>query len=74
MGFNEGSLKFYGATVAVLVFLDEAFVPERLPDIGLFAAYLLLGAEFAAEKVKQIGKAFDEIIRLESHKSKGTGE
>ena len=51
------------------------------PSGALLGGYLArwerektLGAEFAAEKVKQIGKAFDEIIRLESHKSKGTGE
>ncbi len=42
---NEGSLDFYGAPAVALLFLDEAFPSERMTDIGLLAAYLVLAAE-----------------------------
>jgi nitroreductase len=42
---NEGSLDFYGAPVAMLMFLDEVFPADRMTDIGVFTAYLLLSAE-----------------------------
>jgi nitroreductase len=62
---NEGSLQFYGATVAILMFLDEAFFPERLPDIGMFAAYLLLGAEARGVGSCPIGlvRAYEEEVK-----------
>ncbi len=42
---NKGSLNFYGAPAAVLLFLDSVFLPDRLIDMGAFVAYLLLAAE-----------------------------
>ncbi len=41
---NEGSLNFYGAPVALLIFLDDAFPAERMVDIGTFTAYLVMSA------------------------------
>jgi len=41
---NEGSLNFYGAPVVALIFLDNAFPPERAVDIGSFMAYLVIAA------------------------------
>ncbi len=41
---NEGSLNFYGAPAAALVFLDEIHPSERCLDIGIFLAYLLMAA------------------------------
>lgn len=41
---NEGSLDFYGAPAVALLFLDESFAPDRMVDIGTFAAYLVLAA------------------------------
>jgi nitroreductase len=41
---NEGSLDFYGAPAAALIFIDESFVPDRMTDAGLFAGYLMLAA------------------------------
>lgn len=41
---NEGSLEFYGAPAVALLFIDDAFPPERLADIGSFMAYLVLTA------------------------------
>jgi nitroreductase len=41
---NEGSLNFYGAPAVALIFLDEAFPPERAIDVGSFTAYLVLAA------------------------------
>jgi nitroreductase len=41
---NEGSLNFYGAPVAALMFLDERFPPERMADIGILVGYLVLAA------------------------------
>jgi nitroreductase len=42
---NEGSLNFYGAPAAALIFLDELQPPDRILDIGVFLAYLLLAAK-----------------------------
>jgi len=41
---NEGSLEFYGAPAACLIFIDESFPEERMTDIGSFVAYLVLSA------------------------------
>ncbi len=41
---NEGSLDFYGAPAAALLFIDDSFPPERLVDIGSFMAYLVMAA------------------------------
>lgn len=42
---NEGSLNFYGAPAVALLFIDEAFPPERTADVGALLAYLVLAAE-----------------------------
>jgi len=41
---NEGSCNFYGAPVAVIMCIDDIFPPDRLVDIGIITAYILLGA------------------------------
>jgi len=41
---NEGSCKFYGAPVAIILCLDNAFSKARLVDMGIVLAYLLLAA------------------------------
>jgi len=41
---NEGSLNFYGAPAVALIFLDEAFLPDRMTDVGAFVGYLVLAA------------------------------
>ncbi len=41
---NEGSCKFYGAPVALLLCLDDSFPNERLVDIGITLGYLVLTA------------------------------
>lgn len=41
---NEGSLDFYAAPAVSLVFLDDSFPPDRMADVGLFTAFLLLAA------------------------------
>jgi nitroreductase len=41
---NEGSLDFYSAPAVALFFLDEAFLPDRMTDIGVFVGYLVLSA------------------------------
>jgi len=39
---NEGSCRFYGAPVAILICLDDSFPKSRLVDIGLVLGYILL--------------------------------
>ncbi len=41
---NEGSLNFYGAPAAALIFIDDSFPKDRLVDIGSFMAYLVISA------------------------------
>ena len=41
---NEGSCDFYGATVAIIICLDNAFSKARLVDIGAALGYLVLAA------------------------------
>ena len=41
---NEGSCNFYGAPVAILVFVDDSFSKAALVDAGITLAYLLLAA------------------------------
>lgn len=41
---NEGSLDFYGAPAVILLFLDGSFPPDRMIDIGSFAAFTVLAA------------------------------
>lgn len=44
---NEGSCRFYGAPVAIIACIDDAFSKARLVDIGLCLGYLLLAAQDA---------------------------
>ena len=39
---NEGSCNFYGAPVAIILCLDNAFSKARLVDIGIVLGYLIL--------------------------------
>jgi nitroreductase len=41
---NEGSCRFYGAPVVVLICLDDSFSKARLVDIGAVLGYLVLAA------------------------------
>jgi nitroreductase len=41
---NEGSCNFYGAPVAAIICIDNAFSKARLVDIGILLGYLLLAA------------------------------
>jgi nitroreductase len=41
---NEGSCDFYGAPVAIIICLDNAFSKARLVDIGAALGYLVLSA------------------------------
>jgi nitroreductase len=41
---NEGSCNFYGAPVALLIFLDDSFSKGSYVDIGIVLAYFLLAA------------------------------
>jgi nitroreductase len=39
---NEGSCRFYGAPVAIILCLDDAFSKARLVDIGIALGYFIL--------------------------------
>src|SRR4030043_436907 len=41
---HEGSCRFYGAPVAIIICLDDAFSQARMVDIGIALGYLLLSA------------------------------
>jgi len=41
---NEGSCNFYGAPVAIIICLDDAFSKARFVDIGATLGYLVLAA------------------------------
>lgn len=41
---NEGSCNFYGASVAILLCLDDSFPDARMVDIGIALGYLALAA------------------------------
>jgi nitroreductase len=41
---NEGSCRFYGAPVAIILCLDDAFSKARLVDIGIALGYFILTA------------------------------
>ena len=62
---NEGSLNFYGAYAVVLIFIDDAFPPERMVDVGTFAAYLVLAAEACGLATCPIGlvTSYEEEIK-----------
>jgi nitroreductase len=62
---NEGSLNFYGAPAAALIFLDEACPHERMADIGAFMAYLLLASAGRGVASCPIGlvKSYEDDIK-----------
>ncbi len=39
---NEGSCNFYGAPVAILIFIDDSLPKDRLIDIGVVLGYIIL--------------------------------
>jgi nitroreductase len=41
---NEGSCRFYGAPVAIIICLDDSFSKARYVDIGVVLGYFLLVA------------------------------
>lgn len=41
---NEGSLNFYGAPTAILIFIDSVFSQRRYVDCGIALGYLLLAS------------------------------
>lgn len=41
---NEGSCRFYGAPVAIIICIDDSFSKTHLVDIGVALGYLLLSA------------------------------
>jgi len=41
---NEGSCRFYGAPVAIIICLDDSFSKARMVDIGAALGYLILSA------------------------------
>lgn len=62
---NEGSLDFYGAPAVALIFLDEAFPPEGMTDIGSFVAYLVMAAAGHGLASCPIGlvKAYEDDVK-----------
>jgi nitroreductase len=41
---NEGSCNFYGAPVAIIFTIDQAFSKSRLVDVGIAVGYMVLAA------------------------------
>ncbi len=72
---NEGSCNFYGAPVAILIFIDDSFPKERLIDIGIVLGYLLLSAHEYGLGTCPIGliTAFEdevkELLNISSNKN-----
>jgi nitroreductase len=62
---NEGSCSFYGAPVAIIVCIDNAFSKARLVDIGLCLAYLLLAAHDVGLWTCPVGliSAYEEEVK-----------
>ncbi|HEY3278405.1 MAG TPA: nitroreductase [Syntrophorhabdaceae bacterium] len=62
---NEGSCNFYGAPVALILCLDNAFSKARLVDIGIVLGYLTLIAFEAGLGTCPIGliSAYEDEIR-----------
>jgi nitroreductase len=61
---NEGSCNFYGAPVAIILCLDNAFSKARLVDIGIVLGYLTLisfGAGLGTCPIGLISAYEDEI-------------
>ncbi len=62
---GEGSCRFYGAPVAILICMDEAFSKERYLCIGAFLGYLVLSAHDLGLATCPVGliSAYEEDIR-----------
>lgn len=62
---NEGSCNFYGAPVAILICLDDAFPKARFVDIGVILGYFLLIAHEFGLGTCPIGliTAFEDEIK-----------
>lgn len=62
---DEGSCNFYGAPVAVILCLDDAFSKTALVDIGIFLGYFVLAAHNAGLETCPIGliTAYGEEIK-----------
>jgi nitroreductase len=62
---NEGSCNFYGAPVAIIACIDDAFSKARLVDIGLCLGYLLLAAHNAGLWTCPVGliSAYEEEVK-----------
>jgi nitroreductase len=62
---NEGSCNFYGAPVAVILSIDQAFSKSRLVDMGIAVGYMVLAAHNMGLGTCPIGliSAFDDEIR-----------
>ena len=62
---NEGSCNFYGAPVAIIVSIDQAFSKSRLVDVGIAVGYMVLAAHNMGLGTCPIGliSAFDDEIR-----------
>ena len=62
---NEGSCNFYGAPVAIILTIDQAFSKSRLVDVGIAVGYMVLAAHNMGLGTCPIGlvSAFDDEIR-----------
>ncbi len=62
---NEGSCNFYGAPVAVILCLDNAFSKARLVDIGIALGYLVLVAQALGLATCPVGliNAYEDDIK-----------
>lgn len=62
---NEGSCNFYGAPVAIIMCLDNAFSNARLVDIGIALGYFLLIAHHFGFSTCPIGliNAYEDDIK-----------
>jgi len=64
---NEGSCSFYGAPVAIIICLDNAFSKARLVDIGAVLGYLVLAAHASGVWTCPIGliAAYEDDVKDE---------
>lgn len=62
---NEGSCNFYGAPVAVILCLDNAFSKARYVDVGIALGYLVLAAHDCGLQTCPIGliTAYEEDVK-----------
>jgi nitroreductase len=62
---NEGSCKFYGAPIAVILCLDNAFSKARYVDVGIALGYLVLAAHNFGLHTCPIGliTAYEEDVK-----------